>query len=103
MSLSLDIAKLRKACDAVCGHLADLGYGNVVLPQGEYWQLSLDQTYSVPTPPGDPAIGSLYDDWEDLERLVESPEDALVTDCRPLAALIHALMQVVRERPGTAG
>ena len=102
MSLSVDIAELRKVSDAVLGHLADLGYETVVIPQGEYWQLSLDQACSVPAPPGEPAIGSLYDDWDDLQRLVHTPRDALVMDCRPLAALIQGLMQVVRE-PSSSG
>lgn len=96
--LALSVEDLRTVCEKVLSHLERLGYDTIRLPHDYYWHLDFHDVYDPTKQPQAPSLGSVYDDWDDLSRLLHEGEEALVPDCLALSAIFHAINHVGKER-----
>ncbi len=96
--LVLSLADLRRVSEKLMAHLEELGYDEISIPLDAYWHVPLRDSFDPEAKPTDLGLGSLEEDWDELEGLLGgNPRDPLVTDFRPLASILNALNRVVWE------
>ena len=99
----VSVADLQRVCDAVLGHLQEVGYDVVHIPHDYYWEVLITEASDMNSKPTELAVGSIEDDIEQLRRSIDSSR-VLVTDLVPLASVLRAVASLALESgPRTGG
>lgn len=97
-ALVIRLSDLKLALDKVLAHLSELGYEQVEIPFDSYWHVAMQNATDPENKPTELALGSLEEDWDELERLLAGNRPGpFVTDLRPLAAILNGLSRAVWE------
>ena len=100
MTATLRIADLRAAVSRILD-ASEREFGpEIELPYGYQWELDPRQIFNVEAGPGEPSLGDLYEDLEEITDLLNRPEDETLVwhDLDHLIGLLQVL--VVLDLPG---
>ena len=93
----IEIEELRTAVNLLLDHLRDGGIRQVELGKDYYWELDSERLYEVTDDPADFSIGSLFDDWESVQKLASGQHEPVVLLLLKVAPLLRYLGDTVRE------
>lgn len=92
---SVSIDALRKTINGIFDFIEkDLGIKDVELKQNYYWSIADDVLYAMESPPKQPDVGSLRDDW-DFVLSASTRDQQIPIDFIHVAPLLRALAQAV--------
>lgn len=89
--MKIQISQLKKACEGLFWHLEDVQVHEIEISEDLYWDIQAEDLYEVYTKPENLLIGSLYDDWEQMEKIAHDPEEATTYALIWLAAILRAV------------
>lgn len=75
--LSIPVSELGRLAEILLEHVRQETGEQVRLEKDYFWDIIPEQLYNVYEEPENLGIGSLYDTWEDLERVPRDPLQAL--------------------------
>lgn len=87
--MKIPLRQLRAITDRLWDHLEASGHDSIELQHDFYWQVPDDSLYDFNNMPAQPVVGQLYDDWSDLQKLLEDDPDILAYHLVPLSALLR--------------
>jgi hypothetical protein len=93
----IQIEELRRAVNILLDHLRDGGIREVELGHDYYWECDAEHLYNVTKNPTDFSIGSLFDDWESVQKLTQGQDEAVVLLLLKVAPLLRYLGDAVTE------
>jgi hypothetical protein len=93
----IEIEELRKAVNLLFDHLRDGGIRRVELGKDCYWEMDAARLYDVTSDPTDFSIGSLFDDWESVQKLASGQHEPVVLLLLKVAPLLRYLGDTVSE------
>lgn len=94
---TIDIEELRAAISALLDHLCAGGKKKVELNKDYYWNLDDDQMYDVSGVPGDVSVGSLFDDWDSVQKIGNGSAVPVVLLLLKVAPLLRYIGKSVSE------
>jgi len=89
--MKLDIADLRLICEHLFYHLEKQGIETIDIPVDYYWNIPLEQLYNPYKEPSNFNLGQLTDNWQELQRVLESKNEPLSYYFVWLAAVLKAV------------
>lgn len=89
--MNIQMENLKKACDGLFWHLKDTGINEVEISEDLYWDIKSEDLYEVYTKPDDILIGSLCDNWEEMEKIAQDPDETTTHALVWLAAILRAV------------
>lgn len=99
-SLVIPLAGLREVCERILDHLSELGYQQLEIPFDAYWHVAAQIAFDAEAKPTQLDLGSLEEDWDELERLLSGDRPGpFIPDLRPLAAILNAVSRVTWDLP----
>jgi hypothetical protein len=90
----LTVAKddLKKAMDIVFEKIASSINDNVCISNDYYLHIHMDEAYDFEKNV-EPAIGSLFDDWENLCKVISKQQHVTFVDIDRLSSILKAISQ----------
>jgi hypothetical protein len=93
--MKITTSALMRATEILCQHLEQSGHKEVDLPGLYYWAIPKEHEYNSYEEPSDFTIGSLEDDWTEINKMIENPDRAIGYGFVWLGALFRAVGQKV--------
>ena len=86
---------LKKIFDIIFDKIEGYMPGSISIPQDYYLNIPMDEAYAISKNIENikPAIGSLYDDWENLTNLIDKKHPVTFVDVDRLASIMKAISQ----------
>jgi hypothetical protein len=92
MAFEVAFSDLRRVVNRLLDHAQEkLGSDVLIVEEDYYYHIPEDWRYQMYSPPGQPDIGSLHDDWEFCRTLVDpenEPVSLLLDELAPLLSYI---------------
>ena len=86
----MSISDLRAAIDRILAHVEDdLGVKSIKLEHDYYWKISDEQVFSMEREPSSVNVGSLFEDIENLKKVLEGDVHVQSIMLRYAAPLLH--------------
>jgi hypothetical protein len=93
--MQIEISKLRKLTDRLLTHIEQLGHQSVDISHDYYWDIDPPARYDFTKEPGEPTVGQLYDDWADLEKILQNDREPIAYALVWLSAVLRAVGEEV--------
>jgi hypothetical protein len=90
--LVIERDNLKKAFDAIFSKIAGSLDSSISISNDYYLNIPMDEAYNVSNSVM-PSIGSLYDDWENLMRVINEQQPVTFVDVDRLASIMKAISQ----------
>lgn len=89
--MQITVDQLRAITAKLMLHLEASGHSSVEVHHDFYWHIPEDQVYDLSHPPTDHTVGQLFDDWNELKKLLETNRDPIAYDFVWLASLLRVI------------
>jgi hypothetical protein len=91
--MKIKLSTLRKLCTMHLKFFEDFGYGSVEITRDDYWTIGLQDLYNLDEDPSEFGVGSLVEEWEDMERIMTGEFVPSCVSLRWLAGLFMAVAE----------
>jgi len=78
---------------ALCKHLENCGCSEVEIEKTAYWSIPKEYEYDPYSEPKEYTLGELEDDWNELTKIAENPDNAVGYGMVWLASVLRAVGQ----------
>lgn len=91
--LKINLALLRAAINKTLDEVEQLHGNTVTIDEDLYWFIPEERLHDIGdgTPPTDHTLGSLHDDWSEIEAVARGEKDPITYDLVWAAALLRAV------------
>lgn len=89
--LQITTEGLRQVFEILISHLEENGVRTVDIPHDYYWHVFSKERYNVYEKPDVSALGSLFDDWGDLKKVLDGEHEPLAYHFVDLAPILRAI------------
>ena len=89
--MKISVRELRAISNKLWDHLEAEGHSEIDLVHDFYWNIPAEALYDLNQPPAEHTVGQLYDDWSDLQRLLDPDPDILTYDLVDLSAIMREI------------
>jgi hypothetical protein len=93
--MQVRVAELRELCDSLLGHLEANGVEQIEIGADLYWNVPADQRYAPYQEPHTLDIGSLAEDWRELQCVRAGESDPLAYHLVWLSSILRAVGETV--------
>lgn len=89
MEINLD--DLQKICDRLFQYTRARGVDSVTLEVDYYWNIPQEERYNPYKQPSELDLGQLSDDWNELQKIIQSQEELLGYSFVWLSTIMRAI------------
>ena len=93
----INIEELRKAINILFDHIRAGGIDVVEFKKDYYWDMDADKIYNVAADPADLTIGSLFEDWESVQKIASNKDLPVVLLLLKVAPLLRYIGETLPE------
>lgn len=89
--VQLPVAKLEAVVELLLRRVVAVGQDRIVIDRDMFWSIPLGDAFEVYGPPPEATIGQVSESWDQLERVLAEPEDAVKYHLVWLADVLRAI------------
>lgn len=87
--MEIKFSELKKIINLILSKIELLGYDKIFVDRDLYWSINSEEMYNVYTTPNNLTIGSLSDDLEYLQNILEENREIINYDLYKLSCILH--------------
>jgi hypothetical protein len=87
--MRIEISELHAVTERLFDHLDELGCHAVELSKDFYWDVPAADRYDPHTLPPELVLGQLYDDWNEMEKIIKNQSEPIAYALVWLSALLR--------------
>jgi hypothetical protein len=89
--MKVNIDEIQKLTSLLLSKLKESKGNEIEISNDYYWDISQDEIYSPYEEPKNVTLGQLSDDLEEVQRLINSDDDAIMYDLMRLSNILKVL------------
>lgn len=91
------IADIRSIVNRLLDRIEASGTHSITLKDSFYWDVPEEGRYDIDSPPKEPDIRSLHDDWDCVRFMLDAGEDPIVDQLYELSPLLRYIADNLRD------